>query len=191
MRGLLFLSLACCLSLRFMNIRMAVNLWSLVTLAWLQLSTGLSIPYAAHPLMLHQRSLLRRGESQRYILFFFLSEWVGPLPPQMCAFSLIPDVCLSQVRPEGWHLGSWCHHVHSALWLSSVPWVRTCVGGEPTNVSTPSETLCISVLHSSGDDQEALFQQILQGLLNFPAPYWDNVSDNAKVGVRKSTLSSM
>uniref|UniRef100_H3DFR7 non-specific serine/threonine protein kinase n=1 Tax=Tetraodon nigroviridis TaxID=99883 RepID=H3DFR7_TETNG len=32
----------------------------------------------------------------------------------------------------------------------------------------------------SGDDQEALFQQILQGLLDFPAPYWDNVSDSAK-----------
>lgn len=32
----------------------------------------------------------------------------------------------------------------------------------------------------SGDDQEALFQQILKGLLDFPAPYWDNVSDGAK-----------
>uniref|UniRef100_H2T2D6 Serine/threonine-protein kinase DCLK2 n=1 Tax=Takifugu rubripes TaxID=31033 RepID=H2T2D6_TAKRU len=32
----------------------------------------------------------------------------------------------------------------------------------------------------SGDDQEALFQQILQGLLDFPKPYWDNVSDSAK-----------
>ncbi|XP_070826994.1 serine/threonine-protein kinase DCLK1-like isoform X2 [Chaetodon trifascialis] len=31
-----------------------------------------------------------------------------------------------------------------------------------------------------GDDQEALFQQILKGLLDFPAPYWDNVSDGAK-----------
>lgn len=41
-------------------------------------------------------------------------------------------------------------------------------------------------LSSSGDDQEALFQQILQGLLDFPAPYWDNVSDSARVGVWKS-----
>ncbi|KAM9359014.1 serine/threonine-protein kinase DCLK1b isoform 5-T5 [Symphorus nematophorus] len=32
----------------------------------------------------------------------------------------------------------------------------------------------------SGEDQEALFQQILKGLLDFPAPYWDNVSDTAK-----------
>ncbi|KAI3353655.1 hypothetical protein L3Q82_004900 [Scortum barcoo] len=32
----------------------------------------------------------------------------------------------------------------------------------------------------SGDDQEALFEQILKGLLDFPAPYWDNVSDTAK-----------
>ena len=39
---------------------------------------------------------------------------------------------------------------------------------------------CIN-LCSSGDDQEALFQQILQGLLDFPAPYWDNVSDSARV----------
>ncbi|KAM9359013.1 serine/threonine-protein kinase DCLK1b isoform 4-T4 [Symphorus nematophorus] len=31
-----------------------------------------------------------------------------------------------------------------------------------------------------GEDQEALFQQILKGLLDFPAPYWDNVSDTAK-----------
>ncbi|XP_068601279.1 serine/threonine-protein kinase DCLK1b isoform X1 [Brachionichthys hirsutus] len=35
--------------------------------------------------------------------------------------------------------------------------------------------------HSSGEDQEALFEQILNGLLDFPAPYWDNVSDTAKV----------
>ncbi|CAK6968924.1 serine/threonine-protein kinase DCLK1-like isoform X3 [Scomber scombrus] len=32
----------------------------------------------------------------------------------------------------------------------------------------------------SGEDQEALFEQILRGQLDFPAPYWDNVSDTAK-----------
>uniref|UniRef100_A0A4W6DXM6 Serine/threonine-protein kinase DCLK2 n=1 Tax=Lates calcarifer TaxID=8187 RepID=A0A4W6DXM6_LATCA len=32
----------------------------------------------------------------------------------------------------------------------------------------------------SGEDQEALFEQILKGQLDFPAPYWDNVSDTAK-----------
>ncbi|XP_041797400.1 serine/threonine-protein kinase DCLK1b isoform X1 [Chelmon rostratus] len=32
----------------------------------------------------------------------------------------------------------------------------------------------------SGEDQEALFEQILKALLDFPAPYWDNVSDGAK-----------
>ncbi|KAM7399043.1 hypothetical protein PAMP_018337 [Pampus punctatissimus] len=32
----------------------------------------------------------------------------------------------------------------------------------------------------SVEDQEALFQQILRGQLDFPAPYWDNVSDRAK-----------
>ncbi|KAM9468811.1 serine/threonine-protein kinase DCLK1b isoform 1-T1 [Clarias gariepinus] len=30
------------------------------------------------------------------------------------------------------------------------------------------------------DDQEALFDQILTGQLDFPLPYWDNVSDTAK-----------
>ncbi|XP_056139773.1 serine/threonine-protein kinase DCLK1-like isoform X1 [Lampris incognitus] len=33
---------------------------------------------------------------------------------------------------------------------------------------------------SSGEDQEALFDQILKGPLSFPLPYWDNVSDTAK-----------
>ncbi|XP_053543452.1 serine/threonine-protein kinase DCLK1b isoform X1 [Ictalurus punctatus] len=32
----------------------------------------------------------------------------------------------------------------------------------------------------STEDQEALFDQILTGQLDFPLPYWDNVSDSAK-----------
>uniref|UniRef100_A0A673JCL9 Serine/threonine-protein kinase DCLK2 n=1 Tax=Sinocyclocheilus rhinocerous TaxID=307959 RepID=A0A673JCL9_9TELE len=32
----------------------------------------------------------------------------------------------------------------------------------------------------STDDQEALFDQIMMGQLDFPLPYWDNVSDSAK-----------
>uniref|UniRef100_A0AAQ5XUD1 Serine/threonine-protein kinase DCLK2 n=1 Tax=Amphiprion ocellaris TaxID=80972 RepID=A0AAQ5XUD1_AMPOC len=32
----------------------------------------------------------------------------------------------------------------------------------------------------SGEDQEALFEQILKGQLHFPAPFWDNVSEMAK-----------
>ncbi|XP_036935838.1 serine/threonine-protein kinase DCLK1-like isoform X6 [Acanthopagrus latus] len=32
----------------------------------------------------------------------------------------------------------------------------------------------------TGEDQEALFEQILKGVLDFPAPYWDSVSDAAK-----------
>nr|XP_033806399.1 serine/threonine-protein kinase DCLK1 isoform X1 [Geotrypetes seraphini] len=32
----------------------------------------------------------------------------------------------------------------------------------------------------SGDDQEVLFDQILMGQIDFPSPYWDNVSDSAK-----------
>lgn len=41
------------------------------------------------------------------------------------------------------------------------------------------------VLHPnrSGDDQEVLFDQILMGQVDFPSPYWDNVSDSAKVGL--------
>uniref|UniRef100_A0A8C8TED7 Serine/threonine-protein kinase DCLK1 n=1 Tax=Peromyscus maniculatus bairdii TaxID=230844 RepID=A0A8C8TED7_PERMB len=31
-----------------------------------------------------------------------------------------------------------------------------------------------------GDDQEVLFDQILMGQVDFPPPYWDNVSDSAK-----------
>lgn len=33
----------------------------------------------------------------------------------------------------------------------------------------------------SSDDQEVLFDQILMGQLEFPLPYWDNVSETAKV----------
>uniref|UniRef100_A0A2K5QTC7 Protein kinase domain-containing protein n=1 Tax=Cebus imitator TaxID=2715852 RepID=A0A2K5QTC7_CEBIM len=32
----------------------------------------------------------------------------------------------------------------------------------------------------SGDDQEVLFDQILMGQVDFPSPYWDNVSDSTK-----------
>ncbi|NWY54643.1 DCLK1 kinase, partial [Smithornis capensis] len=32
----------------------------------------------------------------------------------------------------------------------------------------------------SGDDQEVLFDQILMGQVDFPSPYWENVSDSAK-----------
>uniref|UniRef100_A0A8C7A055 Serine/threonine-protein kinase DCLK1 n=3 Tax=Aves TaxID=8782 RepID=A0A8C7A055_NOTPE len=34
--------------------------------------------------------------------------------------------------------------------------------------------------YGSGDDQEVLFDQILMGQVDFPSPYWDNVSDSAK-----------
>uniref|UniRef100_A0A3Q1FI50 Serine/threonine-protein kinase DCLK2 n=1 Tax=Acanthochromis polyacanthus TaxID=80966 RepID=A0A3Q1FI50_9TELE len=37
--------------------------------------------------------------------------------------------------------------------------------------------LCVTC---SGEDQEALFEQILKGQLHFPAPFWDNVSEMAK-----------
>ncbi|XP_043929307.1 serine/threonine-protein kinase DCLK1 isoform X2 [Protopterus annectens] len=32
----------------------------------------------------------------------------------------------------------------------------------------------------SGDDQEVLFDQIMLGRVDFPSPYWDNVSESAK-----------
>uniref|UniRef100_A0A8C0IYU0 non-specific serine/threonine protein kinase n=1 Tax=Chelonoidis abingdonii TaxID=106734 RepID=A0A8C0IYU0_CHEAB len=34
--------------------------------------------------------------------------------------------------------------------------------------------------YECGDDQEVLFDQILMGQVDFPSPYWDNVSDSAK-----------
>ena len=37
------------------------------------------------------------------------------------------------------------------------------------------------------EDQEILFDQILMGQLEFPVPYWDHVSDTAKVGNRWTT----
>ncbi|TKS80788.1 Serine/threonine-protein kinase DCLK1 [Collichthys lucidus] len=61
--------------------------------------------------------------------------------------------------------------------------------GLATIVNGPLYTVCgtptyvapeIVAETGSGEDQEALFEQILQGLLDFPAPYWDNVSDTAK-----------
>lgn len=39
------------------------------------------------------------------------------------------------------------------------------------------------LLYRSGDDQEVLFDQILMGQVDFPSPYWDNVSDSAKVSL--------
>jgi len=41
----------------------------------------------------------------------------------------------------------------------------------------------------SGDDQEVLFDQILMGQVDFPSPYWDNVSDSAKVGFQCVSFS--
>lgn len=39
----------------------------------------------------------------------------------------------------------------------------------------------ISAICRSSEDQELLFDQILMGQLEFPLPYWDNVSETAKV----------
>lgn len=41
----------------------------------------------------------------------------------------------------------------------------------------------------SSEDQEVLFDQILTGQLDFPLPYWDNVSETAKVSPSPSGLS--
>lgn len=42
-------------------------------------------------------------------------------------------------------------------------------------------TLGVPRVPRSSEDQEVLFDQILTGQLDFPLPYWDNVSDTAKV----------
>ncbi|XP_055282224.1 serine/threonine-protein kinase DCLK1 isoform X2 [Moschus berezovskii] len=61
--------------------------------------------------------------------------------------------------------------------------------GLATIVDGPLYTVCgtptyvapeIIAETGSGDDQEVLFDQILMGQVDFPSPYWDNVSDSAK-----------
>lgn len=39
----------------------------------------------------------------------------------------------------------------------------------------------IMVFYSENNLQEDLFDQILIGKLEFPSPYWDNITDSAKV----------
>ncbi|OXB73888.1 UNVERIFIED_CONTAM: hypothetical protein H355_003982, partial [Colinus virginianus] len=43
----------------------------------------------------------------------------------------------------------------------------------------------------SGDDQEVLFDQILMGQVDFPSPYWDNVSDSAKCSISQELITMM
>lgn len=71
--------------------------------------------------------------TKKHFFFFTLLSYSWCIP-NVC--SLVPDASLSQIWPQGWHLGRWCHHVHSALWLSSIPWVCTRVGSEPIKHST-------------------------------------------------------
>lgn len=40
---------------------------------------------------------------------------------------------------------------------------------------------CLVLIHSENNIQEDLFDQILIGKLEFPSPYWDNITDSAKV----------
>ncbi|MEQ2241838.1 Serine/threonine-protein kinase dclk2 [Ilyodon furcidens] len=41
---------------------------------------------------------------------------------------------------------------------------------------------------SENNQQEDLFDQILLGMLDFPSPYWDNITDSAKDLIRKMLL---
>ncbi|KAK5611666.1 Serine/threonine-protein kinase dclk2 [Crenichthys baileyi] len=41
---------------------------------------------------------------------------------------------------------------------------------------------------SENNQQEDLFEQILLGMLDFPSPYWDNITDSAKDLIRKMLL---
>lgn len=43
--------------------------------------------------------------------------------------------------------------------------------------------MCNCFVRRSSEDQEVLFDQILMGQLEFPLPYWDNVSETAKVNI--------
>lgn len=46
------------------------------------------------------------------------------------------------------------------------------------------------LFHSENNLQEDLFDQILVGKLEFPSPYWDNITDSAKVLIYLLTLKS-
>lgn len=42
---------------------------------------------------------------------------------------------------------------------------------------------------SENDLQEDLFDQILMGRLDFPSPFWDNITDSAKVSTEKHIMT--
>jgi len=53
-------------------------------------------------------------------------------------------------------------------------------------------SLYVCVFQSSeNNQQEELFDQILLGQLDFPSPYWDNITDSAKVWTADNTLLFM
>lgn len=61
--------------------------------------------------------------------------------------------------------------------LAHAPTSANSVGGD-ASASTGDVP---SASCRSSEDQEMLFDQILMGQLEFPLPYWDNVSETAKV----------
>lgn len=64
-------------------------------------------------------------------------------------------------------------HLRDQHWLHSTNSVGDNMSATLTEV--------ISAACRSSEDQEVLFDQILMGQLEFPLPYWDNVSETAKV----------
>ena len=43
------------------------------------------------------------------------------------------------------------------------------------------KTFVTTFTHSKSNNQEELFDKIIDGTYDFPSPYWDKVSDSAKV----------
>ena len=72
-----------------------------------------------------------------------------------------------------------CQRIHSHNLLSTT--VKHTDSQNFSENGNINSTNVLPLVHRSTDDQEALFDQILSGQLDFPLPYWDNVSDTAKV----------
>ena len=103
----------------------------------------------------------------------------------------------SQVWSESRHLGCRCHHIHPPVWVPSISKVLSThlhpseLVSETRRAAWWSEHRCqICVVHlcssalacSENNQQEDLFDQILLGQVDFPSPYWDSITDSAKVG---------
>lgn len=117
-----------CFGRRFTSTSMAASLWSWATLAWRRWSTVRSSLCAARPLTWHRRSSPRWGESAGTPRTGRVVKDGGDnktvISPRTTCSSEDNELLFLfrhwQLWAEGRRLGSWCHHLHPAVWLSSV-----------------------------------------------------------------------